>query len=513
MIPALTRSARKYGMVSGNDTTLLVSFPAVCPLPAKAIVKISIVYNLHLTILSTISHPVQTFGGGKMDAQQAKAISDKWMIPTPAGAYMSGLENGPIIEPAEGIEVIDTTGKRYLDFGSGQMAAALGHNHPRYVESVKKSLETISHSTKTFLNVDRLELHERLGEILTPPLQKSLFLVSGSDAIEAAIDLARKATGGVDVLALDMALHGSTSFVTRSLPFGWGRAKHKLAAQGTSAILTPYTYRSAFGDDPDFVEKCLQTSFQLADANFTAKPAAVIIEPVLSAGGIIVPPPGYVKALRRYAHERGMLLIMDESQTGLGKTGKMWGHLHEDVVPDIMTVSKHFGAGLPISAVCTTAEIAERAVENGYFATRSHACDPITCAAGIASIDIVLDEKLPERAAAIETRVKAAVSAMAQRYDFIGDVRGRGVLLGIELVHDRKTHKPANVMCREAVRECEKRGLLVQSRGSHARTNVIRLVPPMVSTDSEIDQGLAILDDVFAALTRDRPRIYDIAVA
>ena len=303
-----------------------------------------------------------------MDAKTAKAIADQWMIPTPSGAYMAGLENRPIIERAEGIEVIDTTGKRYLDFGSGQMAAALGHNHPRYVEAVKRSLETISHSSKTFLNVDRLELHRRLGEILTPPLQKTLFLVSGSDAIEAAIDLARKATGGVDVLALDMALHGSTSFVTRSLTFGWGRSKHGLAAPGTSAILTPYAYRSPLAGGNDFVEKCLQTSFEIADANFTAKPAAVILEPVLSAGGIIVPPPGYVKALAKMAHDRGMLLIMDESQTGLGKTGKMWGHLHEDVVPDIMTVSKHFGAGLPVSAVCTTAAIADQAVGNGYFA-------------------------------------------------------------------------------------------------------------------------------------------------
>ena len=133
---------------------------------------------------------------------------------------------------------------------------------------------------------------------------------------------------------------------------------------------------------------------ELADANLTGKPAAMIIEPVMSAGGIVVPPPGYVKLLKQYCRERDMLLIMDELQTGLGKTGKMWGHLHEDVVPDIMTVSKHFGAGLPISAVCTTAEIADRAVDNGYFATRSHACDPITCAAGVASIDIVLEEKL-----------------------------------------------------------------------------------------------------------------------
>jgi 4-aminobutyrate aminotransferase-like enzyme len=410
-----------------------------------------------------------------MDAKTAKAIADQWMIPTPSGAYMAGLENRPIIERAEGIEVIDTTGKRYLDFGSGQMAAALGHNHPRYVEAVKRSLETISHSSKTFLNVDRLELHRRLGEILTPPLQKTLFLV---------------------------ALHGSTSFVTRSLTFGWGRSKHGLAAPGTSAILTPYAYRSPLAGGNDFVEKCLQTSFEIADANFTAKPAAVILEPVLSAGGIIVPPPGYVKALAKMAHERGMLLIMDESQTGLGKTGKMWGHLHEDVVPDIMTVSKHFGAGLPVSAVCTTAAIADQAVGNGYFATRSHACDPIVCAAGVASIDIVQEEKLVERAAAIGRRMQAQLEAMAKDVEAIGDIRGRGVLYGVELVQDRGSRVPADALARAVVAQCQTEGLLVQARGSHGRMNVIRLVPPMVSTDAQIDQGLSILGQVLRSASR-----------
>src|SRR3954466_9529667 len=162
----------------------------------------------------------------KMDRPRIARIAEQWMIPTSQTPYMAGLEAEPVIAAARGVWVIDTEGKGYLDFGSGQMAAALGHNHPRYVAAVERNLRTISHSTKTFLNVDRLELHERVGKILTPPLQKSLFLVSGSDAIEAAIDLARKATGGVDVLGLHMALHGSTSFITRSLTFGWNRGRH-----------------------------------------------------------------------------------------------------------------------------------------------------------------------------------------------------------------------------------------------------------------------------------------------
>lgn len=430
-----------------------------------------------------------------MDASTVKQIVDKWMIPAPSGAYMAGIEKRPVICRAEGVCVFDTTGKRYLDFGSGQMAAALGHNHPRFVEAVQRSLQTISHSTKTFLNVDRLELHRRLGEILTPPLEKSLFLVSGSDAVEAAVDMARKVTGGIDVVALHMGLHGSTSFVTRSLTFGWNRRRHGLAAYATSAILAPYCYRCPVGaiECESCSRQCLETSFELADSNFTGKPAAMILEPVLSAGGVIVPPPGYVKALREKCRERGMLLIMDESQTGLGKTGRMWGHQHEDVVPDIMTVSKHFGAGLPISAVCTSADIAERAVANGYFATRSHACDPITCAAGVASIDILIEENLVERAAAIGERMREQLQATATEYEVIGDVRGRGVLYGVELVLDRKSREPANAMGQEVVRICQENGLLVQSRGSHGRTNVIRLVPPLVCTNDEIDQGMDIL--------------------
>jgi 2,2-dialkylglycine decarboxylase (pyruvate) len=290
--------------------------------------------------------------------------------------------------------------------------------------------------------------------------------------------------------------------VTRSLTFGWGRAKHRLAAPGTSAILTPYAYRSPLAGGNDFVEKSLQVSFEIADANFIDKPAAVILEPVLSAGGIIVPPPGYVKALARMAHDRGMLLIMDESQTGLGKTGKMWGHLHEDVVPDIMTVSKHFGAGLPVSAVCTTSAIADKAVGNGYFATRSHACDPIVCAAGVASIDIIQEEKLVERAAAIGRRMQAALEGLAKDVPAIGDIRGRGVLYGVELVEDRGTRAPANELARTVVAQCQADGLLVQSRGSHGRLNVIRVVPPMVSTDAEIDRGMAILGNALLRASR-----------
>ncbi|MCL4772238.1 MAG: aspartate aminotransferase family protein, partial [Burkholderiaceae bacterium] len=341
------------------------------------------------------------------------------------------LEAKPVIVSAQGSTVTDSSGNTYLDFQSGQMGAALGHNHPRIADSIRGSLDSIVHSSNQMLNGPRLELHEKLGR-LAAPLTRSLFLVSGSDAIEAMVDLARYATGGTEILGLHASLHGSTSFISRSLSFGWNRSKHPVVAQGTSAILTPYCYRCPLKlKFPECNYQCLTASMELADANFAGKPAAIIAEPILSAGGVIRPPAGYFVQLKKAAEARGMLLIFDEAQTGLGKTGRMFAWQHEDVVPDLMGLSKHFGGGIPISAVCATPEAAERAVSAGYFATRSHATDPIACAAGSASLDIIVDEDLPGRAATIEQRMRSAFRAMQKDVSQIGDIRGRGVLLGV----------------------------------------------------------------------------------
>src|SRR3989454_6497 len=364
-----------------------------------------------------------------MDQARAQEIANRWMMPTEESSYMGGLEKRPILASASGSTVVDTQGKEYLDFQSGQMGAALGHRHPRVMAAVRKATETFVHASNIMLNVPRLELHERLGKLLVPPLQKSLFLVTGSDTIEASVDLARKATGGLDILGLHDGLHGSTSYSSRSLSFAWKRQQHASIAPGTSAILTPHCYQCPVASSfPKCEFLCLKASMELADANFTSRPAAVIAEPILSAGGVIVPPPGYFQAVRQACEERGMLLIFDEAQTGLGKTGRMFGFQHEGVVPDIMALSKHLGGGVPVSAVCTTAEIANRAVSSGFFATRSHAADPMLSAAGVASIDAIGEEDLARRAARIALRMKSALTEMATRYEPIGDIRGRGGL-------------------------------------------------------------------------------------
>ena len=417
---------------------------------------------------------------------------------------MGGLENRPVIAKSEGRTVWDTDGKAYLDFQSGQMGAALGHQHPRMVKRITATMESLMHSSNTMLNLPRLRLHEKLGKILPRPLEKSVFLVSGSDSIEASIDLARKATGGLDIIGLHAGLHGSTSYVTRSVSFNWDRRKHAAVAPHTGSVLTPYCYRCPLGlKFPKCEIQCLTASLELADANFTAQPAGFICESVLSAGGIIVPPEGYLNRVKAECDKRGMELIMDEAQTGLGKTGKLFGFQHEPgLKPGIIALSKHFGGGLPISAVCTTADVAKRAVGRGYFATRSHATDPLLCAAGEESLDIVFEEDMPGKAAQIERWIKSAFRKMAKEFEWIGDIRGRGVLLGIELVADRQTKAPANAETQKIYDYALDKGLIFQIRGVRELKNVIRLVPPMTSTRAEVDQAMSILYDAFNGLKK-----------
>ena len=438
-----------------------------------------------------------------MKKNRIQRIVSDYMFFAEGASYMGGLEQRPILAKSKGRTYTDTNGKEYIDFQSGQMGAALGHQHPRMVKRITETLKLMMHSSNTMLNVPRLQLHERLGKLLPKKLQRSLFLVSGSDSIEAAVDLARKYTGGLDVLGFHSGLHGSTSYLTRSLSFNWNRQKHAVVAPATTAILAPYCYRCPLSLEPNSCAfKCLDVSLELADANFTGKPAAMIAEPILSAGGVIVPPKGYSKKLKKELEARGMLLIFDESQTCLGKTGKLFGYEHEGVMPDIITISKHFGGGLPISAVCTSTEIATRASKNGYFATRSHATDPLLCAAGEESINIVVDDDLPKRARHIENRIKEAFEEFAKEYELIGDIRGRGVLIGIELVENRKTKVPANTALSIIFDYCESKGLIFQKRGSRQMLNVIRLVPPMTTTDKELDQSLSILSDALKVASK-----------
>src|SRR6266403_2061360 len=332
---------------------------------------------------------------------------------------------GPVFAAAKDSVVTDVNGKDYLDFNSGQMCAALGHNHPRIVAAIKEACDTMLHAHSSHYNVKEIQLAARLGALMPDPLQKSLFGESGSDANEMAVMIARKYTGGYEVASPHISFHG-LSDATRAVTFSGWHAGHGHLPGGTSAIVAPYCYRCPLSHSfPQCEFACLKTSFALLDAQSTGRPAAVITEPLFSAGGVIEPPPGWLKRLQALCHERGMLLILDEEQTGLGKLGTMFACDAEGVVPDIITVAKHFGGGISISAVSTTAAIEEKVVESGFINTHSHSNDPLACAAGIASLDVIEGEDMPAKARAIGDRFKGHLGALAQRDEQIGDVRGR----------------------------------------------------------------------------------------
>lgn len=401
---------------------------------------------------------------------------------------------GPVFASASGSTVTDVNGKTYLDFNSGQMCAALGHNHPKVAAAIKAACDTMIHAHSSHYNVKEIELAYRLGQIMPAPLQKSLFGESGSDANELAMLIARLYTGGHEIASPHLSFHG-LSDATRAVTFSGWHAGHGALAAGAYAMVAPYCYRCPLAQTfPSCEFACLKTSFELLDAQSTGRMAAVITEPLFSAGGVIEPPPGWLKALQEMCRARGMLLIVDEEQTGLGKLGTMFGFEAEGIVPDIVTIAKHFGGGVGVSAVVTSAEIEDKVIARGFVATHSHSNDPLICAAGIASLDVVEEEDVPAKARAIGQAMRARLEALQQRYELIGEVRGRGQLLGIELVRDRRTKEPATEEGRRIHKMCFERGLIFSLRRGGS---VLRFVPPATTTPDQIDRAM---DTLAAAL-------------
>lgn len=408
--------------------------------------------------------------------------------------------SGPVFASARGSVVTDLHGNDYLDFNSGQMCAALGHNHPRILAAVQEACETMLHAHSSHFNVKEIELAAKLGQLLPDPLTRSLFGESGADANELALLLARIYTGGREIFSPHVSYHG-LSASARSVTFAGWRRGHGPLSGDSYALLAPYCYRCPLAKSfPSCGLACLDASFELVDAQATDQPAAVITEPLFSAGGVIDPPKGWLARLRELCHERGMLLVVDDEQTGLGKLGTMFGFTDEGIVPDIVTLAKHLGGGVGISSVTTTDAIEDKVVETGLTVTRSHSNDPLLCAAGSASIDIVVEEDVPAKARALGARLREHLTALMERYEIIGDLRGRGMLVGVELVKDRDTKEPAFEEGNEIGRRCFEAGLIFSVRRGGS---VLRFVPPATTTLAQVDQAMEtlakVLEEVSAA--------------
>jgi 2,2-dialkylglycine decarboxylase (pyruvate) len=404
-----------------------------------------------------------------------------------------------IVEKAEGSYVYDADGRAILDFTSGQMSAVLGHTHPDIVATVDRQMRSVAHLFSGMLSRPVVDLASRLAA-LAPGLDRVQLLTTGAEANEAAIRMAKLVTGGHEVVAFAQSWHGMTG-AAASATYSAGRRGYGPATVGSMVIPAPNSYRPRFTrpDGSNDWQAELDDAFQLIDRQSTGALAAFIAEPILSSGGILELPEGYLAALKRKCEERGMLLILDEAQTGIARTGHMFAFQRDGVTPDIMTLSKTLGAGLPLAAVMTTVEIEQKAHERGFLFYTTHVSDPLPAAVGVTVLDVVARDGLVQRAIERGAQLREGLEALKQRFECVGDVRGRGLLLGLEIVTDRKTKAAGFELGAKVMEEAMTRGLSMNIVKLPGMGGVFRIAPPLTVSEDEIDRGLEIMSDSIKA--------------
>lgn len=408
-----------------------------------------------------------------------------------------------IIERAAGSFVYDADGRAILDFTSGQMSAVLGHTHPDIVATVQRQMGAVAHLFSGMLSRPVVDLASRLAE-LAPGLDRVQLLTTGAESNEAALRMAKLVTGGHEVVGFAQSWHGMTGGAAAAT-YSAGRRGYGPAAVGSFAIPAPNAYRPRFrhADGSLDWETELDDAFDLVDRQSTGNLAAFIAEPILSSGGILDLPPGYLAALKQKCAERGMLLILDEAQTGVGRTGTMFAFQRDGVTPDIMTLSKTLGAGLPLAAVMTSAVVEQKAFERGFLFYTTHVSDPLVAAVGVTVLDVIARDGLVEQAIARGARLRQGLLDLQQRYECIGDVRGRGLLLGLEIVTDRQSKAPGFELGAAIMDAAMRRGLSMNIVKLPGMGGVFRIAPPLTVSEAEIDRGVAILSDAIGdALSR-----------
>jgi 4-aminobutyrate aminotransferase/(S)-3-amino-2-methylpropionate transaminase len=404
---------------------------------------------------------------------------------------------------AEGAELEDADGNRYLDFAGGIGAMNVGHSHPTVVEAIQRQAERYTHTCAHVAMPDLyVRVAQRLAECAPGPSPKKTLLVnSGAEAVENAIKIARAATGRPGVIAFENSFHGRTLMALTLT----GRVRPYTVGFGPFAgevyhVPYPYCYRcpADVGSSPDGV-CCGHPLASLRRALETRvaadQVAAVIVEPVLGEGGFVVPPADFLPALAEFCRIHGILLIADEVQTGFGRTGRMWACEHASIEPDLLVTAKSLAAGLPLAAVIGRAELMDAPAPGGLGGT--YGGNPVACAAALAVLDVFEREGLVARAEALGAVALGRMREWSARMPLVGDARGLGAMVAVELVCDRTSRAPATAEAAAVVAACRSAGLLLIKAGLY--DNVIRLLMPLVTTDEQLAVGLDILERALGA--------------
>jgi len=412
-----------------------------------------------------------------------------------------------VVARAEGAWVETADGRRVLDFTSGQICSTIGHNHPRIAEAVRQALDDVMHLNSWMLSEPVLALAERLASLVPDPLGKVILLNTGSEANEVALKLAKMHTGRFEIVGLTRGFHGLLAGIA-SVNFSMAHAGYGPLLPGAFAIPAPYAYRCPVRHCDGACDcTCLEAGFELVDQQSVGSLCALIAEPVLSAGGVIVPPDGYFRRLHELCKERGMLLAVDEAQTGFGRLGTIFGFEHDGVVPELVVVSKTLGGGIPLAATITTSEIEESCAARGFLHVTSHVSDPLPAAAGLAVLAVIEEERLVECAREQGEYLLESLRELQAKHEQIGDVRGRGLLVGLELVEDRECRRPAEALGAAVTGECLRRGLSMNIVRAGSSANCFRMAPPLTITRDEIDLAVEILDASLQAVLAERPEL------
>jgi len=408
-----------------------------------------------------------------------------------------------IADRAKGSSVVMENGRELLDFTSGQMSAILGHAHPEIVATVRDQVDRLDHLFSGMLSRPVLDLARRLTETVPAPLEKALFLTTGAEANEAALRMAKLVTGGHEIVSFARSWHGMTGGAAGAT-YSAGRVGYGPGIPGNLALPVPDAFRPKIVDADGALDwrRQLDLGFDLIDAQSVGSLAACLVEPILSSGGVVDLPPGYLAALRDKCHERGMLLILDEAQTGLCRTGDWYAFQRDGVTPDILVLSKTLGAGLPLAAVLTSAEIEAQAHERGYLFLTTHANDPLPAAVGNTVLEVLTRDRLDLRARELGARLRAGLDELAARHPVIGDVRGRGLLVGLELDGGPGGDgRDADRIGAAVTRRCGELGLHMNIVQIPGMGGTFRIAPPLTASEAEIDRGVEILDTALGETT------------
>jgi 4-aminobutyrate aminotransferase len=449
--------------------------------------------------MATAGAPVRDLTPAEIDALAAAgdyaAISKPHMSPILGRYYERSWSHG------EGHTLYDSDGRGFLDFACGIATTSLGHHHPAVTAAIKDQADKLLHICNALGYLEPVgRLAAMLADACPEPLDTVFFGNSGAEAVEAALKLARRVTGRPGIIAFRGAFHGRTfgaaSITSSSINYRMG-----YEPMLPSVYLTPFpsVYRYFGGDEEQATAAAMGSLRTLLGHEIPpSSVAAIIIEPIQGEGGFSPAPTAFLRELRALCDEHGILLICDEIQSGVARTGKMWAFEHAGIVPDVVCVAKALANGMPIGAIVTRRDLQERWGVGAHGTTFGG--NPVSCAAGVAVMRTIAEQGLVANAASRGSELEAGLRALMAKDDRIGDVRGHGLMIGVEFVKDRATRDPDTATSEALIGACADQGLLVLNCGTHH--NVVRFLPPIDVTAEEISTGL----DLFAAALRSLPR-------